>query len=94
MPSNKKRINLTVPDNIYEALQQYKDENGLSSDATACLQLIVQQLKSRENSKVLFKFMRELPLETIMQGTKDGYLQLQEAFNQMSDEERKKLLPK
>lgn len=93
MPSDKKRINLTVPDNIYQELLRYKEENGLASDATACLQLIVQQLKARENSKTLFKFIRDMPLETFMQGTKDGYLQLQEAFNQMSDEERKKFLP-
>ena len=46
MPSEKKRINLTVSDEVYEKLQQYKDENGLQNDATACLHLMVLQLKS------------------------------------------------
>lgn len=44
MPSENKRINLTVPDEIYEQLQQYKAENGFISDATACLHLIIKRL--------------------------------------------------
>ena len=46
MPSDKKRINLTIPDEIYERLQAYKNETGIVNDATACLQLIVQQLNA------------------------------------------------
>lgn len=42
MPSDKKRINLTIPDNIYQQLQTFKADNGITNDATACLQLIVQ----------------------------------------------------
>lgn len=45
MPSDKKRINLTVPDAVYQQLQVYKESNGLTNDATACLQLIVQRLR-------------------------------------------------
>ena len=44
MPSEKKRINLTVPDKIYDRLQVYKEMNGIFSDASTCLQLIVQRL--------------------------------------------------
>ena len=51
MPSDKKRINLTIPDEIYERLQAYKNETGIVNDATACLQLIVQQLFLRENAR-------------------------------------------
>ena len=43
MPSDKKRINLTVPDDVYTLLQEYKREACVSNDATACLQLIVLQ---------------------------------------------------
>ena len=46
MPSDKKRINLTVPDDVYELLQKYKKNACISNDATACLQLIIQQLKA------------------------------------------------
>lgn len=45
MPSDLKRINLTMPEDIYQLLQIWKDANGIYRDATACLHLIVQQLK-------------------------------------------------
>ena len=35
MPSDKKRINLTIPDELYVRLQAYKNEQGISSDASA-----------------------------------------------------------
>lgn len=72
MPSDKKRINLTVPDGIYEKLQVYKEENGISNDATACLQLIVQQLKSQENSKIMLKLLQESSVEQLMQMSNQG----------------------
>lgn len=80
MPSTKKRINLTVPDNIYDKLQAYKYENGLENDATACLQLIVQQLNNRENGKLLLQSLKEIPLDVLVQGTKSGYGLIQEAI--------------
>lgn len=46
MPSKNKRINLTVPVSVYELLEEYKKENGIINDATACLQLIIVQLKT------------------------------------------------
>ena len=33
MPSDKKRINLTIPDNIYQQLQTFKADNGITNDA-------------------------------------------------------------
>ena len=68
MPSTKKRINLTVPDNIYQQLQTYKELNGISNDASACLQLVVQQLKAQENTRVMmqaFMAMKPHEMETI-----------------------------
>lgn len=50
MPTIKKRINLTIPDSVYEQLQAYKEMNCILSDASACLQLIVQRLKVLETS--------------------------------------------
>ena len=72
MPSDKKRINLTVPDEIYAQLQAYKRENGLESDATACLQLVVQQLKAHENGKLMMQLFRESSVEQLMQISKEG----------------------
>lgn len=45
MPSNKKRINLTVPDDVYEALQEFKEYNGVFFDATAVIQLVIVSLR-------------------------------------------------
>lgn len=45
MPSKKKRIGLTVPDDVYVLLQHFKHENGILNDAAACMQLIVKQLR-------------------------------------------------
>lgn len=72
MPSDKKRINLTVSDEIYMQLQTYKRENGLESDATACLQLVVQQLKAHENGKIVMQMLRDNSVEQLMQMSKEG----------------------
>lgn len=45
MPSDKKRINLTVPDDLYQRIQAYQTERGIFFTASACLQLIVKALK-------------------------------------------------
>ena len=42
MPSDKKRVNLTIPDDLYQRIQEYKQRQGVTNDASACLQLIVQ----------------------------------------------------
>lgn len=79
MPSDKKRVNLTIPDPIYEKLQAYKEEAGLFNDATACLQLIVQQLNSIENSKLIFSFVKNTPTDQLLQASKEGFDLIKEA---------------
>ena len=73
MPSTKKRINLTVPDSVYEQLQVYKEQNGLSNDATACLQLIVQQLKAQEESRLMKQIMQKFSADQLLRLSKEGY---------------------
>lgn len=73
MPSTKKRINLTVPESIYNKIQVYKEENGLESDATACLQLVVQQLKAQESSKAMFNLLNGLTTDQIKALSVDGW---------------------
>lgn len=85
MPSDKKRINLTVPDNIYKQLQAYKEEHGLMNDATACLQLIVRQLKAQENEKILWQYMRDMPAKDYLEASMTGF--------EFMQAEAKKLLP-
>ena len=73
MPSTKKRINLTVPDSVYEQLQVYKEQNGLSNDATACLQLIVQQLRAQEENKLMKQIMQRFSADQLLRLYKEGY---------------------
>ena len=78
MPSDKKRINLTIPDEIYERLQAYKNETGIVNDATACLQLIVQQLNAHANNKAVLHFLQNSTLEQLQQAANEGAAQVQE----------------
>lgn len=73
MPSDKKRINLTVPDEIYDRLQTYKEKNGITNDASACLQLIVQQLKAQENGELMLKLIQNSSVDQLMQMSKEGF---------------------
>ena len=44
MRADSHRISLTVPDDIYELILFYKECNCISTDASACLQLIKHEL--------------------------------------------------
>lgn len=90
MPSDKKRINLTVPDNVYKRLQTYKEEYGIASDATACLQLIVQQLNGLENTKQMFKLVKEYSPEQLLALSQEGFLAVKEAMAKQEAMEEKK----
>ncbi len=87
MPSDKKRINLTVPDNVYARLQTYKEEYGIASDATACLQLIIQQLNGLDNTKQMFQLVKEYSADQLLALSKEGFLAVKEA---MAEQEAKK----
>ncbi len=72
MPSDKKRINLTVSDSVYEKIQRYKEERGISNDASACLQLIVQQLKAIENGQIVLNAIKSIPTDTLLSMSHEG----------------------
>ena len=72
MPSDKKRINLTVPEDIYQDLQEFKAENGISNDASACLQLVIRQLRAEKNSKVMLDTMRKFSPEDLERISAEG----------------------
>lgn len=65
MPTTNKRINLTIPDNIYERLTQYKEKNGITSDASACLQLIVRQLDSIASAEQMMQMMSQFSVNDL-----------------------------
>ena len=78
------RHNLTViSDEIYEKLQAYMKENGLLNDATACLQLVVQQLRNYENSKAIFNVLRNATKEQIQELSQEGMSQLKDEIDNL-----------
>lgn len=79
MPSDKKRINLTVTDELYARIQEYKKKHGVSGDASACLQLIVQQLNNLENSKVMLQLLRNCSVEQLTAISQEGFTELKSA---------------
>lgn len=81
MPSTKKRINLTIPDEVYQKLRAYMAENGIVSDATACLQLIVQQLRAQENGKVIMQYLQNSSIEQLQNVANDGAVQVKELLD-------------
>ena len=73
MPSTNKRINLTVPDELYQRLKVYMAKNGFTSDATACLQLITRQLNGQEHMEAMLDMFRRLNEETARKIFDEGF---------------------
>ena len=67
MPTDKKRVNLSIPDNVYDRLQAYRIKNGISSDAGACLQLIIRQLDSLENAERMMQMVSRFSVDELQQ---------------------------
>ena len=65
MPTKNKRINLTVPEPLYEKIQAFREENGITSDASACIQLIGAQLRGLEMTKQMIEAMKHIPPEQL-----------------------------
>lgn len=72
MPSTNKRINLTIPDELYARIVSYKEENGIMNDTNACYQLIIQQLNAYDNMKSMNKIIRNMTLEEMKNISADG----------------------
>lgn len=78
MPTTKKRINLTIPEPVYQKLLTYKERNGVVSDATACLQLITQQLNGLEQSELMMDLVRRSSTQQLLRLSEEGLSFLKE----------------
>lgn len=65
MPTNNKRINLSVPEEIYNRIQNYRKRFAIPSDAGACLQLIVRQLDNIDKSDELMELVSRFKPEEL-----------------------------
>lgn len=75
MPTDKKRVNLSIPEEVYEKLLVYKRKNGISSDAGACLQLIVRQLDAVEQGEAMLDMVRRFSADELKQISEQGISQ-------------------
>lgn len=73
MPTTNKRINLTIPDNVYERLVTYKQKNGITSDSSACLQLIVRQLDSIAQGEQMMQLVSRFSVDELKQISNVGF---------------------
>lgn len=72
MPTTKKRVNLTLTDDVYDKLQEYKKKNGITNDASACLQLVVKQLQAQDMNEQILRTMQGLTLDQLKELSTDG----------------------
>lgn len=81
MPTSNKRVNLTLTDDIYERLQEFKKKNGIISDATACLQLVVLQLQAQETNEQLLSLMKNMSLDQLNEISSEGFSFIKDKIN-------------
>lgn len=78
MPTKNKRVNLAIPDAVYERLQKYKEKNGITSDAGACLMLIVRQLDAIEESEKMLDMMSRFSMDELQKLSTLGLAMIQQ----------------
>lgn len=85
MPTDKKRINLTIPDDVYDRLQAYRNKYAIATDAGACLQLIIRQLDSIENGEQMLRMVSRFSLEELKELSDIGLASLKSAVDEKKE---------
>ena len=78
MPTKNKRVNLAIPDAVYERLLKYKEKNGITSDAGACLMLIVRQLDAIEESEKMMDMISRFSIDELQKLSTLGLAMIQQ----------------
>ena len=82
MPSDKKRVNLTIPDDLYQRIQDYKQRQGITNDASACLQLIVQQLNGLEQTQAMLRLLNNCSIDQHEEMSRNGLTEIKSTLSQ------------
>ena len=72
MPTTNKRINITVPEQLYKRIEAYKLKNGVLSDAAACMQLIVRQLDGLDQMAQMMQLVTKFTPDELQEISKLG----------------------
>ena len=81
MPTEKKRVNLTIPEDVYERLANFRKKNSIPSDAGACLQLIQRQHDSIDQMEEMMKMVRQFTPDDLRKINDIGMNQLTNFMN-------------
>ena len=82
MPSDKKRVNLTIPDDLYQRIHDYKQRQGITNDASACLQLVIQQLNGLEQSQAMLRLLNNCSIDQLVEMSRDGLTEIKSTLSQ------------
>jgi hypothetical protein len=72
MPTKNKRINLTIPEELYEEIQIFKKESYITTDSAACIQLIKGRLKAFAEGKVMIEALKKMSPEDLDNISREG----------------------
>lgn len=87
MPTIKKRVNLALSDQIYERLQKYKEKNGITSDAGACVMLISRQLDAMDNTEKMLEVASKFTLDELQQIANIGIPMMKQFIDAQNQDE-------
>ena len=59
---------------IYAQLQEYKTAHGITNDASACMQLIVQQLRAQETTQMLIQVIQNNSVDSLVRLSEQGIM--------------------
>lgn len=76
MPTEKKRVNLTIPEEVYERIVNFRKKNSIPSDAGACLMLIQRQLDNIDQTEDMMKMVRQFTPDDLRKISDIGMSQL------------------
>lgn len=85
MPTKNKRVNLALPDAVYERLQKYKEKNGISSDAGACAMLIIRQLDAIEETEKMMDMVSRFSMDELQKLSNMGLAMIQQETQKNAD---------
>lgn len=81
MPTDKKRVNLTIPEDVYDRIVNFRKKNSIASDAGACLQLIQRQLDSIDQMEEMMQMVRQFTPDDLRKINDIGMNQLTSIIN-------------
>lgn len=80
MPTTKKRISITIPEEVDARLQEYRKKYAIATDSAACLQLIIRQLDSIASGEQMMQLMSRFNMDEIRELSDIGLATLKTAM--------------